>query len=125
VVSENIWKCKIGGAVDALPLGADFPMRQAIRAAYREITGKEPDFLFSGWGAQLTEDERTVVEDRLPCKAKQMKLEYQHQDCDYSADDGRRPWGKGNELGGVYEITDLDLKGYHICGWAGGAHARW
>jgi hypothetical protein len=41
-------------------------MRRAVERAYRDITGREPDFIFSGWGAQLTESERAVVEDRLP-----------------------------------------------------------
>ena len=41
-------------------------MRQAVAEAYRKITGHEPDFIFSGWGAQLTEPERAVVEDRMP-----------------------------------------------------------
>lgn len=61
----KIWQCKIG-EVDAskLPSGADLPMRKAIARAYKEITGEDPQFIFSGWGAELTEDERAVVEDR-------------------------------------------------------------
>jgi hypothetical protein len=63
----KIWSCKIG-EVDAskLPSGADLPMRQAVARAYRELTGEEPEFLFSGWGAELDECERAVVENRLP-----------------------------------------------------------
>jgi hypothetical protein len=41
-------------------------MRQAVAEAYERITGIEPDFIFSGWGAELNESERAVVEDRLP-----------------------------------------------------------
>ena len=61
------WYCKIGEVEwGSLPDGSDLPMREAITRAYREITGQDPDFLFSGWGAELTEPERAVVEDRLP-----------------------------------------------------------
>jgi hypothetical protein len=61
----RIWSCKIGETY-SVPHGADLPMRQAVAKAYRELTGEEPDFIFSGWGAELTESERAVVEDRLP-----------------------------------------------------------
>lgn len=62
------WYCKIGEAVP-LVNAADSPMRDAIARAYEEITGVKPDFIFSGWGAELTEPERAVVEDRLPLDA--------------------------------------------------------
>lgn len=62
----KIWECKIG-EVDAgwVAPGSDLPMRRAIERAYYEITGQEPSFIFSGWGAELTEVERKVV-DRVP-----------------------------------------------------------
>lgn len=64
-MTTKIWECKIGEvSPDKLPDGADFPMRQAIRKAYKEITGEDPIFLFSGWGAVLTEEERRVVENK-------------------------------------------------------------
>lgn len=63
----KIWDCKIGECDDSLlPPGADGPMREAVARAYREITGLEPGFIFSGWGGELTEGERAVVENRLP-----------------------------------------------------------
>ena len=64
---RKVWECKIGSTegVD-LPPGSDFPMREAIAAAYLDLTGKNPEFIFSGWGAELTEIERAVVDDRLP-----------------------------------------------------------
>lgn len=64
---SKIWYCKIG-EVDALPEvgGADLPMRFAVEKAYKELTGERARFLFSGWGATLTESERAVVENRLP-----------------------------------------------------------
>lgn len=69
---KKIWSCKIG-EVDEQKLrekfphsGADGPMREAVERAYFELTGEDPVFLFSGWGAELTESERAVVEDRLP-----------------------------------------------------------
>ncbi len=62
----GIWYCKIGETKGKLPMGSDAPMRMAVRKAYGEITGGEPSFIFSGWGAELTEPERAVVENRLP-----------------------------------------------------------
>lgn len=61
---NKIWDCKIG-EVDAqkLPPGADLPMRKAVAKAFYELTGEEPEFIFSGWGAQLTEDERDEVKE--------------------------------------------------------------
>lgn len=60
----GIWTCKIG---DAPPLmrGADLPMRNAIAAAFKEATGQEAAFIFSGWDGQLTATERAVVNDEL------------------------------------------------------------
>lgn len=59
-----IWSCKIGEVDrDKLAPGADFPMRRAIEAAYQQITGEDPKFIFSGWGAELSEGERAVVND--------------------------------------------------------------
>lgn len=62
----GIWTCKIGEAGVNTETGLDFPMRKAVEAAYKEITGRESDFIFSGWRGELTEPERAVVEDRLP-----------------------------------------------------------
>jgi hypothetical protein len=59
----KIWTCKVGEvSSDLLPKGADLPMRKAVARAYLEITGQEPDFIFSGWGGELTENERAVVD---------------------------------------------------------------
>lgn len=58
-----IWECKIGiDEIGDLAEGADAPMRQAIKKAYQEITGKEAKFTFSGWNAELTESERKALE---------------------------------------------------------------
>lgn len=63
----RIWECKIGEVDSAdLPKAADGPMQEAVRKAYRELTGREPTFTFTGWGGSLTESERAVVEDREP-----------------------------------------------------------
>ena len=59
---ERIWTCKIGGQVGDIPGGADLPMREAIERAFIEVTGASPEFIFSGWGAELDEAER--VSDR-------------------------------------------------------------
>lgn len=59
-----IWECKIGlkeGTVVEMPGGSDFPMRMAVEKAFKEITGLECDFNFSGWGAELTELEKAVI----------------------------------------------------------------
>ena len=61
------WSCTIGEVDESLvPSGGDFPMRRAVEAAYFALTGEQPVFLFSGWGAELTEAQRAVVDDRLP-----------------------------------------------------------
>ena len=63
----RMWTCKIGEVPgESLPKGADGPLREAVQAAYRKLTGYDPVFLFSGWGDQLEERERAVVENRLP-----------------------------------------------------------
>jgi len=65
----KIWECKIGEVDEsALPRPADIPMRQAVEEAYRKLTGQEPDFIFSGWGAELTEGERAAHENRMPVR---------------------------------------------------------
>jgi len=61
---SKIWACKIGEVDESeLPPGADYPMRIAIKKAYREVTGRDLNFLFSGWDGDLTEIEREVAND--------------------------------------------------------------
>lgn len=55
---QRIWTCKIGGNLPNLPDGADTPMREATRRAYKELTGVEAEFSFTGWGGTLDERER-------------------------------------------------------------------
>lgn len=64
---NTIWTVKIGimGSA-ALPSGADWPMRNAVEKAFKEVTGRDSEFAFSGWGAELTEPELAVIENRLP-----------------------------------------------------------
>ena len=70
-LTMKIWTCKIGEVDNTkVPPGGDLPMRIAITKAYIELTGVEPTFLFSGWGGELTELERAVVEDREPRSVK-------------------------------------------------------
>lgn len=58
----DVWTCKIGFARRAdLPSGSDSPMRQAVARAYKEITGHEPEFIFSGWCGALTASEARTV----------------------------------------------------------------
>lgn len=57
-MSNKIWGCKIGLANgEELPDGADAPMRQAVQKAFRELTGLDDLFCFSGWGTKLDEHE--------------------------------------------------------------------
>jgi hypothetical protein len=75
MTTERIWFCKVGGPADFFEKGADAPMRRAIAKAFREITGRDPQFTFSGWGGELTEGERAVVENREP---KRCELDHPH-----------------------------------------------
>ena len=62
----KVLSCKIGEIeAESLPNGADSPMRLAVAEAYQRLTGEEPRFLFSGWGAKLTAGERAVVNTPL------------------------------------------------------------
>lgn len=67
-MARRIWTCKIGSELGSLglPSGADEPMREAVTRAFEELTGFAPEFVFSGWGGELTEPELAVVENRLP-----------------------------------------------------------
>jgi hypothetical protein len=58
----NVWYCKVGFARDGIPDGADWPMRRAVETAFATLLNQWPDFIFSGWGASLTEGEREVLE---------------------------------------------------------------
>lgn len=75
MTTERIWECKVGGQADFFESGADSPMRRAVAKAFREITGRDPEFTFSGWSAQLTEAERAVVENRMP---KRCEIDHPH-----------------------------------------------
>lgn len=58
----KIWSCKIGEAdSEQVPDATDLPMRNVVAQAYRALTGVEPKFIFSGWGAKLTRIEREVA----------------------------------------------------------------
>ena len=61
----KIWDCKIGEIdEEKLSSGSNSPMRKAVRQAYKELTGEEPKFIFSGWGGNLTKIERDIVNSR-------------------------------------------------------------
>lgn len=50
VSSKKVWVCEVGSVDDGdVPPGADASMRQAVRQAYFEQTGRYPDAIFSGW----------------------------------------------------------------------------
>lgn len=58
----DIWFCKIGENCGELPPGADLPMRNAVAAAYEQLTGVEPSFIFSGWCEKLPERSPMTVD---------------------------------------------------------------
>lgn len=63
------WSCQIGEIPRSiLGGGLDLPMRKAVEVAYREVTGHDADFIFSGWGDPLSEIRRAVHEDRPPLR---------------------------------------------------------
>lgn len=81
VAVERTWFCKIGESAKvpheipvrqpgslAAPrmLTSDQFMRVAVEEAYEMLTGERCTFTFSGWGAELDESQRAVVEDREP-----------------------------------------------------------
>lgn len=61
----DVWECKIGGNFKELPNGADYPMRLAVAKAYKEITGCDANFCFSGWGSKLTKLELLIINDDI------------------------------------------------------------
>ncbi len=73
-MAKRIWSCKIGEEFpEELPPGADGPMREAVQRAYREITGVDAEFTFSGWAGELDEYERAVVSPEEPIPLSELK----------------------------------------------------
>jgi hypothetical protein len=69
---KQIWECKIGEVDwEKIPKDSDLPMRVAVQNAYHELTGEWPDFVFSGWGAELDEGEKKFLIDTDPEKQKE------------------------------------------------------
>lgn len=73
MTDKRMWDCKIGEVDQATwdrardEHGAlDGPMRKAVEEAYERIFEQPAEWCFSGWGDQLGEQERAVIEDRLP-----------------------------------------------------------
>lgn len=56
------WECKIGPQPYDLPMGSDSPMRKAVEQAYFKLTGKHPEWCFSGWSSDLNEFEKMSLE---------------------------------------------------------------
>ncbi len=63
----KVWTCKIGvdstDRIITLPHGADSPMREAIKKAFKEVTGLDAEFTFSGWAGKLTEAEANFLKE--------------------------------------------------------------
>lgn len=68
---KRMWHCEIG-EVDCgkIPMGGDSPMRDAVAKAFKDLTGEDDVFIFSGWGNKLSEGRRAVVENRMPDRDK-------------------------------------------------------
>jgi hypothetical protein len=61
--TREAWTCKIGSVKGVqIPLGADAPMRAAIRKAFKEVTGEDAEAIFSGWGSKFNEAELHVID---------------------------------------------------------------
>lgn len=110
-MTEKIWFCKVGGEADFFQGGADAPMRRAISKAFRDITGRDPEFIFSGWAATLTEGERAVVENRAPrlCEADRPH-QYECKNC------GIEPPCSEKETLPAHLREDAPYKQCSVCG---------
>jgi hypothetical protein len=65
----KVWDCKVGYADSCdLPGGADYPMRRAIETAFKKLTGRYPDFMFTGWGGELTPIQKSIVDEDIQRK---------------------------------------------------------
>lgn len=62
-IEGKVWDCKIGPFKGDLADGADSPMAKAVKRAYKEITGEDAEFIFSGWGGKFTEEEKEIIEE--------------------------------------------------------------
>lgn len=63
----RVWSCKIGYAEDScLAPGSDGPMRDAVESAFKQVTGGDSEFMFSGWDGQLSPGELAVINDTDP-----------------------------------------------------------
>ena len=60
-MKRQVWYCKIGAKNVSVPYCGDAPMRQAVEDAFKSLTGKSHDFLFSGWEAKLTKSEEDCL----------------------------------------------------------------
>lgn len=49
-MAKKYWSCLIGGEIDELSWSSDFPLRQAVRKAYKETIGEPDEVCASGWG---------------------------------------------------------------------------
>ena len=64
LIEGPVWECKIGLTKEKmakLPRGSDSPMREAVEQMFRNITGQDADFCFSGWGAELDDAQQWVI----------------------------------------------------------------
>lgn len=83
----KVWTCKIGEVGIELPEGADLPMREAVKAAYQKLVGRDPDFIFSGWGGELDHIERAIVQrNKVEIKEEKMaEMPYRCQFCEHES----------------------------------------
>ena len=58
----KVWTCSIGPArASEVPFDGDLPMRLAVQRAYKELTGRDAEFTFSGWGGEFSQAEQEYI----------------------------------------------------------------
>lgn len=63
--TRYVWECAIGGRKPIIiPPGGDLPMRNAVEAAFREVTGQDAEWTYSGWGRKFTEKAMKLAPQR-------------------------------------------------------------
>jgi hypothetical protein len=60
--TDECWECKVGDVRRSeLPYGADLPMRNAVKEAFKALVGRYPRAVFSGWGGRWSDEQLGVL----------------------------------------------------------------
>lgn len=108
-----IWYCKIGEARPPETMeAADLPMREAVKTIFKAVTGEEPEYCFSGWYGELTEEEQLAIDSaRLITQQEENVLDRIEVYLDKDGDWRWRAWSKNgrnvaNSSEGYENFTD-------------------